>query len=200
MLGKKSWNVYNPGNIARVRRDEAAAQAREEAEEQRMQEIDAARRLAILRGEVPPPLEDLDHDREPLPPSSSRDRDRDDYGAIAAGRKRKRRGEDDTDFEMRIARERVAAGDRAARELTIAAPASIVDDKGHLTLFAPPPPEPFSSSSRRGGEKGNDSDAENDKASRRERELKDQYQMRFVNAAGRDGRGLTDGRPWYASQ
>ncbi|KAL2167898.1 hypothetical protein VTG60DRAFT_635 [Thermothelomyces hinnuleus] len=174
LLGKKSWNVYSPANIARVRRDEAEAQAREEAQERRMQEIDAARRLAILRGEIPPPLEDA----EPGSPSQSRDGDRDrhrdDYSTLASGCKRKRRGEDDTDFEMRIARER-------------AAPASLIDSKGHLTLFAPPEPSP------RGGGK-------DDEAARREREDKDQYQMRFVNAAGRDGQGLTDGGPWYASR
>ncbi|KAL2155499.1 hypothetical protein VTH82DRAFT_241 [Thermothelomyces myriococcoides] len=184
LLGKKSWNVYSPANIARVRRDEAEARAREEAQEKRMQEIDSARRLAILRGEVPPPLEDA----EPSPPSqrgdSGRGGDRDGY----SGRKRKRRGEDDTDFEMRLARERVAAGDRAAREL--AAPTSLVDSKGHLTLFEPPP-EP----STRGGSGGKD-----DEAARRDLEDKDQYQMRFVNAAGRDGQGLTDGGPWYASR
>lgn len=167
-----------------MRRDEAEARAREEAQEKRMQEIDSARRLAILRGEVPPPLEDA----EPSPPSqrgdSGRGGDRDGY----SGRKRKRRGEDDTDFEMRLARERVAAGDRAAREL--AAPTSLVDSKGHLTLFEPPP-EP----STRGGSGGKD-----DEAARRGLEDKDQYQMRFVNAAGRDGQGLTDGGPWYASR
>ncbi|KAL2175308.1 uncharacterized protein P884DRAFT_301701 [Thermothelomyces heterothallicus CBS 202.75] len=185
LLGKKSWNVYSPANIARVRRDEAEAQAREEAQERRMQEIDAARRLAILRGEIPPPLEDA----EPGPPSQirdgERDRLRDDYSALTSGRKRRRRGEDDTDFEMRIARERAAVGDRTAREL--AAPASLIDSKGHLTLFAPPEPSP-----PRGGK--------DDEAAHREREDKDQYQMRFVNAAGRDGQGLTDGGPWYASR
>lgn len=55
LLGKKSWNVYNTDNVERVRCDEAKAAEREELEEQRMQEIDAARRTALLRGETPPP-------------------------------------------------------------------------------------------------------------------------------------------------
>ncbi|KAJ2986204.1 hypothetical protein NUW58_g5139 [Xylaria curta] len=54
LLGKKSWNVYNPANIARVKRDEAEAQVRAEAEEKRQQDAEAKRRLAILRGEDPP--------------------------------------------------------------------------------------------------------------------------------------------------
>ncbi|CCF31962.1 hypothetical protein CH063_00727, partial [Colletotrichum higginsianum] len=72
LLGKKSWNVYNADNIARVRRDEAAAKAKEEAEEQRMQEVDAERRLAILRGEAPPPLAPVE-----APEDEPRPRDRD---------------------------------------------------------------------------------------------------------------------------
>ena len=54
LLGKKSWNVYNHDNIEAVRRDEAAAAARQEARDQVMQEQDALRRTAILRGETPP--------------------------------------------------------------------------------------------------------------------------------------------------
>ncbi|KAK3304073.1 uncharacterized protein B0T15DRAFT_228921 [Chaetomium strumarium] len=190
LLGKKSWNVYNPANIARVRRDEAEAAAREAAEEQRMQELDAARRLAILRGEVQPPLEEGEPDAAAIPPV------RDSNDRRGFGRKRKRHGEDDTDFEMRLARERAAAGDHAARELELApnthpaaAPASLVDSKGHISLF----PEVETGRSR---EKNEEVTKE---AARKERELKDQYQMRFVNAAGRDGQGLTDGGPWYAS-
>ncbi|KAH6851176.1 hypothetical protein B0I37DRAFT_353548 [Chaetomium sp. MPI-CAGE-AT-0009] len=196
LLGKKSWNVYNPANIARVRRDEAAAQAREEAEEQRMQENDAARRLAILRGEAPPLLEEPQHPNETLP-APPRGRDHDAHGP-SHQRKRKRHGEDDTDFEMRVARERAAAGDRAARELATTTSSStattssapLVDSKGHLTLF----PEPDTTPRPR---EGNEEAAR--EAARREREFKDQYQMRLVNAAGRDGQGLTDGGPWYAS-
>ena len=38
LLSKKSWNVYAPDNIARVKRDQAAAQAREEEEDRWLQE------------------------------------------------------------------------------------------------------------------------------------------------------------------
>ncbi|KAG7285466.1 hypothetical protein NEMBOFW57_010094 [Staphylotrichum longicolle] len=193
LLGKKSWNPYNPAAIARVRRDEAAAQAQEEAEEQRMQEVDAARRLAILRGEVPPPLEPPS---EPHGPPTSRSHDRDPYGG--GSRKRKRHGEDDTDFEMRLARERATLGAQATRELATAArpaptittaPASLVDSKGHISLFS----EAETARPREGNKEATE------EAARKERELKDQYKMRLVNAAGKDGQGLTDGGPWYAS-
>ncbi|KAL7272444.1 hypothetical protein RUND412_004746 [Rhizina undulata] len=49
LLHHKSYHVYSAANIERVRRDEAAAKAKEEAEEQRMQEVDAERRMQILR-------------------------------------------------------------------------------------------------------------------------------------------------------
>jgi hypothetical protein len=176
-----------------VRRDKEAARAREEAEEQRMQEADAARRLAILRGEIPPPLDPTEPEAALPPP---RGRDRDAYSSQpGTSRKRKRHGEDDTDFEMRLARERSAVGAHAARELaplpSTTSP-SLVDSKGHITLF--PPPETTTSRPREQNE-----DFARD-AARKERDFKDTYQMRFVNAAGgKDGQGLTDGGPWYAS-
>ncbi len=187
-----------------MRRDEAAAEAREHAEEQRMQELDAARRLAILRGEIPPPLEDQEPEpaEEPRHPSSRSHDDHPAHSTSGTTRKRKRPGEDDTDFEMRLARERASAGAHAKHELaaatakpsshstTTTAPASLVDSNGHIALFAEPSP------GRRPRE-GNDEAARD--AARKERELKDQYQMRLVNAAGRDGQGLTDGGPWYAA-
>ena len=64
LLGKKSWNVYNTDNVERVRRDEADARAREEAAEQLMQEQDAERRIALLRGEEPPAVPDLADENE----------------------------------------------------------------------------------------------------------------------------------------
>lgn len=139
LLPKKSWNVYNADNVERVRRDEAAAKAAEEAREERMQEADAARRLAILRGEEPPPLPEeeetpLDPATGPLGRGSGRDR------FAGERRKRKRAGEDDTDFEMRVARERAAEAaepklrpDAAPLEL-----AGLLDPAEERQLVKPP--------------------------------------------------------------
>ena len=107
LLGKKSWNVYNADNVDRVRRDEADARAREEAAEQLMQEQDAERRIALMRGEQPPALPavtDESHDNEHAhDPRQSDGRER---------KRRKLKGEDDTEREMRYAREDAEAGSR----------------------------------------------------------------------------------------
>jgi hypothetical protein len=112
LLGKKSWNVYNTDNVERVRRDEADARAREEAAEQLMQEQDAEHRMALLRGEEPPAL--------PEPANGSHEneyahgpRRRADDAAAPRDRKRRRlKGEDDTERELRYAREDVEASSR----------------------------------------------------------------------------------------
>lgn len=109
-----------------------------------MQDADAARRLAILRGETPPPLPEPE---QPADPSDKRHARRDRDGPSGAGvRKRKRAGEDDTDFEMRVARERAEEGARVAGELAEAEGSkrqkqdvSIVDSRGHIDLIGPPP-------------------------------------------------------------
>lgn len=183
MLGKKSWNVYNADNIARVRRDEAAAQAAEEAEEQRMQEIDAQRRLAILRGEAPPPVEEDKDDGEPghlvrstCTPRNARDGD--------VRRKRKRSGEDDTDFELRLARDKNETQVSHERPQTSSAP--IVDRAGHIDLFG-------DERSRAHAQKNDEAEKE---ARKKKREYEDQYTMRFSNAAGKEGLA----RPWYSQQ
>ncbi|KAI5864030.1 hypothetical protein GGS23DRAFT_595682 [Durotheca rogersii] len=190
LLGKKSWNVYNPKNIERVRRDEADARAREEAEEQRQQEIDAERRLAILRGEDPPPL--------PLPPTRAttdealgQKRDHDDKTPVAGSlggrerRKRKRAGEDDTDFEMRLAREQVGGAptaDHAVPAKSVSSSdAPLVGPTGHIDLFPDERARPIAQKD----------EAE---AERKKRESEDMYTMRFSNAAGKDGLA----GPWYA--
>ena len=164
-----------------------------------MQEEDSARRLAILRGEAPPPLATPSaHDED-----GDGRRDARSSGGGSERRKRKRAGEDDTDFEMRVARERAAQGESAARELGRGAASSrssgavarrddapIVDRAGHIALFAEP-----DELAARHAEKNEEAEKE---AAKKRREMEDQYQMRFVNAAGRDGAGLTDGGPWYA--
>ncbi|KAK7432331.1 hypothetical protein QQZ08_001283 [Neonectria magnoliae] len=182
LLGKKSWNVYNADNIARVRRDEAAAKAFEEAEEQRMQEFDAQRRLAILRGEAPPPIEDVEPTNALEPPPGSHSR-----GAQSGSvpRKRKRAGEDDTDFELRIAKENsevAVTSLEPERKATSSAP--IVDHAGHIDLFG-------DAKARTHAEKNEE--AEKD-AKKKKQSFEDQYTMRFSNAAGKDGIS----RPWYS--
>ncbi|KAI1108284.1 hypothetical protein F5Y14DRAFT_93745 [Nemania sp. NC0429] len=213
LLGKKSWNVYNPANIERVRRDEAEAQARAEAEEKRRQALDAERRLAILRGEVPPAPPSPPPPPQPSAAATPRKRehaDNDDPGARFRGggerRKRKRFGEDDTDFEMRVARERAdaaAAVPANANALTTTRPnkssdAPLVDSRGHISLF---PEEKGGGKGRREGDVSRNEkneEAEREAATKR-REFEDQYTMRFANAAGRDAVGVTGAGPWYAS-
>ncbi|KHO01825.1 homocitrate synthase [Metarhizium album ARSEF 1941] len=183
LLGKKSWNVYNADNIARVRRDEAAAKAAEEAEEQRMQEIDSQHRLAILRGEVPPPLENGVTNGLEVSPKSSREGGPDRYRDMR--RKRKRHGEDDTDFELRVAKERTDAviqSLESSRQPKSSAP--IVDRHGHIDLFG-------DEKTRAHSEKNQEAEQE---AHKKRREYEDQYTMRFSNATGRHGTN----NPWYS--
>ncbi|KAH9845902.1 C-type lectin [Teratosphaeria destructans] len=195
LLGKKSWNVYNTANVERVRRDEAEARAREAAEEQRMQDEDAARRIAILRGELPPALaesqsattrqQNID-DRPPSRAQRSR-------GADASGLQRKRRklrGEDDTDRDIRFAREDAETGERARQSLLKKCEenAPLVDHAGHLQLIPAPDGKTI-----RNAEKNAEAEAE--KAKKRKRE-EDQVTMRFSNAAGFNN-SMAD--PWYAS-
>lgn len=174
--------MYNTENIARVRRDEAAAKAREEEEERRMQEVDAERRIQLLRGSDAPSTALLEDRHDII--ESERDK--------RPGRKRKRRyGEDDTDRDIRLARE-------DARELAIsersnamalhksAHEAPLIDQNGHISLFPEGRKRPHH-------EKNAEAEAE---AAKKKRELEDQYTMRFSNAAGYK-QGMAN--PWYAS-
>ena len=180
LLSKKSWNVYAPDNIARVKRDQAAAQAREEEEDRWLQEQDSERRLAALRGASPLPRDRRGEDGRDS--ASSRDGDR---------RKRKRiAGEDDTDRDMRLAREDALLKHRHMDEVQQrrkAPNAPLMDSNGHIDLF--PDRKQRSTRDERYAV------AEADRA-RKQREYEDQYTMRFSNASGR-GLGKTD--PWYAS-
>jgi len=189
LLPKKSWNVYNPTAIARVRQDEADAQAREEAAEQRMQEQDAERRIALLRGEKLPALPEPDAEEEH---TGKRRRE---HGEGKERKRRKLRGEDETDMEMRfaredveaarMARERVRGGRKGRREGS----PELVDGEGHIQLFS----KPRERDGRKEG--GKNAEAEVEKARKRQRE-NDKVTNRFSNAAGY-GKGVQ--KPWYAA-
>lgn len=157
-----------------------------------MQDVDAARRLAILRGETPPSLPDPEPEIDPSDKKFGR-RDRDSASGFTS-RKRKRAGEDDTDFEMRLAQERATVGEKVAGELrarasggTKSREVDIIGRDGHIDLVgAPPSPTEIS---------GKNPEYERE-AAKKKRELEDQYRMRFSNATGRDG--FAAGDPWYA--
>ncbi|KAG9994251.1 hypothetical protein KCU78_g18524, partial [Aureobasidium melanogenum] len=191
LLGKKSWNVYNKDNIDRVRRDEAAAQAREEEAERRMDQEDAARRIAILRNQVPPPLT-----APSSPPGESAAARPSRYGHDGRDRKRRRlRGEDDTDRDMRLAREDAALGEAAREKLSHIEGdrhednVALTDHAGHIQLFAAPNENTLLADSR-------NAEAEAEKA-KKAREYEDQYTMRFINAAGY--KQSASSAPWYVS-
>jgi hypothetical protein len=139
-----------------------------------MQEVDADRRLQLLRGERldPLPLE-AEHD-------TSHKRKREDGSPHR--KKGRLAGEDDTDRDMRLAREAAAvpiANFRKAKGHD----APLVDHKGHISLF----PE-----EHRHAEKNPEAESE---TAKKKREFEDQYTMRFSNAAGFKQK-LEN--PWYA--
>lgn len=177
-MGKKSWNVYNQDNIDKVRRDEAQARALEEEQERRMQEVDADRRLQVLRGlrpDTPPKVEEQQRERSDHQRLNGRDRKR-----------RKVTGEDDTDRDIRLAQEDAAdVTDRAALVRKPTSDAPLTDHKGHINLFP--------SERSRHVDKNPEAEAE---AAKKKREHEDQYTMRFSNAAGFK-QGLE--KPWYSS-
>ncbi|MCJ1417513.1 hypothetical protein MMC32_003857 [Xylographa parallela] len=185
LLGKKSWNVYNTANIEKVKADEAAAAAREAAEEQRMQEVDAEHRIQVLRGLQPEPLASPPEHIQTHTERTERTR--------VPGREHKRRrinGENDTERDIRYAKENQSlTSTHESRHLKRYKPsdAPLTDRAGHISLFPPEGP-------RRGGPKNPESEAE---AAAKKKEYEDQYTMRFSNAAG--FKQAIDEKPWYHS-
>lgn len=184
LLGKKSWNVCNADNIARVKADEAAAAAREAADEQRMQELDAERRAAILRGRTPPPL----------PESTTSDGRGQRRARDEGGRERKRRklaGEDGTDMDIRLASKALPKTEeyneaKILKLRSTLSDAPLTDHAGHIDLF----PVDMKEAIKR------EKNAEVEKEKRKkEKALEDQYTMRLSNAAGKGGIS----QPWYTA-
>ncbi|KAI4173539.1 MAG: hypothetical protein LQ343_002877 [Gyalolechia ehrenbergii] len=183
LLDKKSWNVYNRENIDRVKRDEAAAAAQEAAEEQRMQEVDAERRIHLLRGIKP----------EVIPTTSTPTEqvaERDEAPHKRERKRRRRAGEDDTDRDIRLAREDQAVVPVKA-ELQVksskTSDAPLMDRRGHIDLFP-------MDGSRHSAPKNAEVEAEKAK---KKKEFEDQYTMRFSNAAG--FKQSIGEKPWYHS-
>ena len=144
-----------------------------------MQEVDAERRIQILRGlrvEQSPAANNEQHAES---------------GRSGSGREPKRRriaGEDDTDRDIRLAKEAdttIAAKAGTLMTTRTTSDAPLTDHAGHINLF---PLE----SSRRNGPKNAEAEAE---TARKKRELEDQYTMRFSNAAG--FKQAVGQKPWY---
>ena len=144
----------------------------------------------MLRGEEPPALDPPQHvnaDAEGLP--AERKRSNLDFGTPR--KKRRLRGEDDTDRDIRYAKEDAETGERAKEVLLTkgnGSDAPLIDHAGHIQLLPAPDEKAI-----RKAEKNTEAEAE--KAKKRKRE-EDQYHMRFSNAAGFNN-GMA--RPWYAA-
>ena len=188
LLGKKSWNPYLPANLEHVR---AVLKAVKEAEVE-LDELkdahDAAVRAAKLCGEDPPspPAERIKELERIIDPNVSKKRpgaekDKEERSSVDWKKRRKLNGEDDTDRDIRVARlEREGAQEEKKRKER---KAPILDERGHIQLFAPEE------------EKGVQKNEEAEKEKRtKERELEDQYTMRFSNASGYR---QENGDPWY---
>ncbi|RDI81739.1 hypothetical protein Vi05172_g8157 [Venturia inaequalis] len=197
LLSKKSWNVWNADNISRVERDIARGEQIEEEQHQALREYDSLRQLALLRGEAPPTpprILSTDEIEQRVQDEAKGERQADAEGRGAMKKKRKLKGEDETDMELRLAREAVEERygesekqERGSRDKRRKIDAPITDPNGHINLF---PIDP------RDAAKQKNAEAEAEKA-KKNKEFEDQYTMRFSNAAGRDG--LIQG-PWYVTK
>lgn len=149
LLGKKSWNVYNPASIERVKRDEAEAERRAAEQEKRALQHEAEERVQFLKGG--------EQGRSASRGHLSADADAADKGngAREAGagvglprqriQKRRLAGEDDTDRDIRIARETAqltsSTGSTLKRQRLDNDDSAIVDAKGNISLIPVPQPE-----------------------------------------------------------
>lgn len=179
-MGKKSWNVYNTTNIERVKRDEEAAAALEAEKERRMQEIDAERRLNILRGSA------ADGEALPVSEANTATKSRHEAGLRRDSKRRRIASEDDTERDLRLAVENRERQSKAVDQKRMpSSNAPLVDGTGHISLF------PVAGSRNR-NTKNAEVEAE---AAKKKKAYEDQYTMRFSNATG-IGQSM-DRTPWY---
>ncbi|KAK2740192.1 hypothetical protein FQN57_006203 [Myotisia sp. PD_48] len=188
LLGKKSWNVYNKENIAKVRRDEARARAEEEENERQRKADDANRRIQILRNGQSSP----DSSTVTIPIETPIIHATEDKKQLDTRPRKRRRlaGENDTERDIRFAKEEAEDVEKRRHKALMRRPtndAPIVDKTGHISLF------PEDHARRKRSDKNPEAEAE---AEKKAREFKDQYTMRFSNAAGFN-RQLA--APWYSS-
>lgn len=147
-----------------------------------MQEVDAEHRIQILRGIRPDPLPEI--------PESTGASHHERNGRRPERKRQRIAGEDDTDRDLRIARENNEAAARSTQALATTSKTSdapLTDSKGHINLF----PE---EGSRRKAPKNADAEAE---MAKKKKEYEDQYTMRFSNAAG--FKESIAQKPWYSS-
>ena len=135
--------------------------------------------MQILRGVVPTPIPEIEDKSE------GGNRGNRVYGHAHERKKRKRVGEDDTDFEMRIAYDRTSSSN-LHKEIVLRKPtdAPLVDCAGHIDLF----PHELSNKTEKNAEAA-------EEAAKKKKEYEDQYTMRFSNAAGFK-QSLQS--PWYS--
>lgn len=148
-----------------------------------MQEVDAERRIQLLREIRPDPLPETD---EPSTKASHHTR----HDGRPDRKRRRLTGEDDTDRDLRIARENNEAASKSAQALATVpktSDAPLTDAKGHINLF----PE---EGSKRRAPKNAEAEAE---TAKKKKEYEDQYTMRFSNAAG--FKESISQKPWYSS-
>ncbi|EXJ88067.1 hypothetical protein A1O1_04995 [Capronia coronata CBS 617.96] len=187
LLGKKSWNVYNPANIERVRHDEAEAQKAAEEREKRAIQDEADARIRLLQGKTT--------DKATLERDGASDNGLDADGGVGVGvkesldisrikriQKRRLAGEDDTDRDIRIARQTQQLASTAPKRQRVSDKndddISIVDANGNISLVPVPTTQ----------------QQEPKKPLRVE---DDPYTVYLSHAAGR-GKGAAD-KPWYSS-
>jgi len=204
LLGKKSWNVYNPTAIAKVRADEARSAAREEAQNELELAYQADLRLALLRGLPQPPRPaELDLDIEAEVQSGRRKEPREkgqDDGREEKLRKmkRKRVGEDDTDMELRVAKAQMTERDNEADSGRRSGPRRddrkekeslpLVGEDGHIQLFAPVSPTGPAHDARKQNPE--------ETLRKKQQEEREGGAMRFDAAGGNRSNPATT--PWHA--